>query len=119
MLQNLFSFLEEGFIKYLFFVVTQNWDTVLQNTGHNFFSGDTQDTPFNKKTEPDLYYTNNREIFTAKHYRSSKRMKSSSGEWFLVEPSIVATIEECHIRQRGAVCPAICRESDGTIANVK
>ena len=37
-------------------------------------------------------------------------MESSSGEWFLAEPSIVAAIEECHVRQRGAVCPAICRE---------
>ena len=63
--------------------------------------------------------TDDREIFTTKQYRSSKRMESSSGEWFLVKPSIVAAIKECQIQQRGAVCPAICRESDGSIANLK
>jgi hypothetical protein len=26
-----------------------------------------------------------------------------------IDPPVVA-IEECHVRQRGAVCPAICRE---------
>jgi len=66
-----------------------------------------------------LCYTNNREIFTIKHYRNSKKMESSSGEWFLAEPSSVAAIVEGHIRQREAVCPATCRESDGPIANVK
>jgi hypothetical protein len=35
--------------------------------------------------------------FTAKHYRSSKRMESSSGEWFLAEPSIVVATEQCHV----------------------